>query len=443
MTECHELQFLKKKITLNYKGGNISSDTGLLLFKELDYRLKITDRITNCITDVRDPRYTTHKLKDLITQRFYSCLAGYEDCNDADSLQTEPILMTIANKLQETCGLASQPTLSRLENMVTAKDNQNLFDLLVELFIERYKGKSPETLIIDIDGTDDPAHGAQQMTLFNGYYGQNMYSPLIISAEGHFLDILLRKGNAHTTWGLIPRLKRVMLKIKDIFPDIKLIIRIDGGGASPEVYKFCEENNLYYVIGLIGNKVLINKAAELSKQAEKLFKETGEKQKLFDEFGYQAKSWDKSRMVTVKAEHNAIGPNKRFIVTNMDFLFPKDLYEKCYSQRGKFEQIFDELKNGLNGGRLSCHRFIANQFRLLMAAFQYETVQLFREYCLLETEYLTARVETIRRTFIKIGSRVKITARRVWVECCSSYPYKNLINIILNRIHKIPEFIIV
>jgi hypothetical protein len=444
MTKCHELKIsTKKKITLNFNGGKISSDAGLLLIKEFENKLKITDRMVNCIEDTRDHRYIEHTVKDLINQRLYSWLAGYEDCIDANELRKDQIIKVTADQISTDKDLASQPTLSRFENMVTAKDNLRLQDLLLDMFIERIKSNPPETLTIDIDGTDDPAYGCQQLTLFNGYYGQNMYSPLIISAEGHFLDILLRKGNAHGSWAVIPRLKRIIPKLKKEFPNMEIMIRIDAGGATPKIYEYCENNDLKYVIGLIKNSRLKNEISELSKQAEDKFNETKEKQKFFGEINYQADSWNKSRRVIMKAEHNEKGSNKRFVITNIDNVLPENLYNDYYTPRGNFERIIDDLKNGFNGDKLSCHRFIANQFRLLMAVFQYEIIQLFREYCLNGTELSTSQAETIRRSLIKIGARIKTTVRRIWVECCSSYPFKNLIKIILDRIHNMPEFMFV
>jgi hypothetical protein len=249
MTERHELKFFAKKtVTLNYKGGNISSDAGLLLIKEFDDKLKITKRMANCIKDQRNPSYISHTVKNLVDQRFYSWLAGYEDCNDANELRKDPVLQTINNRA--TTDLASQPTLSRFENMVTPHDNHKLHRLLLDLFIEKIRKNKPKELTIDIDSTDDIAHGHQQLTLFNGYYGENMYSPLIISANGHFLDILLRKGNAHGSWAVIPRLKIIIPRLKKEFPEMEITIRIDAGGATPKIYEYGEEHNLKYVIGL-------------------------------------------------------------------------------------------------------------------------------------------------------------------------------------------------
>lgn len=441
MTKCHQLTFYnKKKLTVNFNGGDISSDAGLLLFREFDRKFKLVERISNCIKDKRSINYTTYSINELITQRFYSWLAGYEDCNDANELRVDPVIKAIANRKRFYGNLASQSTLSRLENSIDMHDIFRLQKLLIDLFIQKYQNNPPEELIIDVDSTDDPTHGAQQLTLFNGYYYQYMYCPLIISCNNHILDALLRKGNAHTSWGVIPRLKFITEKLKETWPEVKIIIRIDAGGATPAIYEYCERQNFNYVIALIRNKVLEKAISEIASFAEILYKETGEKQQIFDEIKYQAESWNKPRRVIMKAEHNRLGSNKRFLVTNMETVPPKIVYQNCYAPRGNFERVFDELKNGLKADRLSCHSFIANQFRLLIAVFLYEFVEYFSENCLKNTEFRNVEPETLRRALIKIGARVKVTIRRLWVECCSSYPYKNLIAIILNRIRNIPDF---
>ncbi|MEW5821631.1 MAG: IS1380 family transposase [Cyanobacteriota bacterium] len=365
MTKCHQLTFYNKKdLTLNFNGGDITSDAGLLPIKEFDNRLKFRERIINLIKEKRDKRYTTHKIDELFNQRFYSILAGYEDCNDAKTLKIAPVLKDVVNKDNFNEDLASQSTLSGLENMVDIHDIFNLQKHLMKLFIESFDNETPKELTIDIDATDINVHGHQQLTLFNGYYKQNMYSPLIISSNGYFLNILLRKGNAHGSWNVIPRLQLVIGEIKKVWPDVNIIIRIDAGGATPEIYKFCEFNEFKYVIGLIKNLNLKKEITKLADQAEKDYKITQEKQQLFGETLYQANSWKHPRRVIMKAEQNEKGSNKRFLVTNIEDVTPENLYKDYYSPRGDFERIIDDLKNGFKAYRLSCHSFIANQFQV-------------------------------------------------------------------------------
>ncbi len=441
MTKCHWLQFYNnRQLTVNFNGGDISSDAGLLLFREFDSKFHLLKRISSCIKDKRSPEKVSYSIKELLTQRFYSWLAGYEDCNDATELRHDPVIKAVVNKNKFNDTLASQPTLSRLENSIDMHDIFRLQKLLVDLFVQKYQNNPPEELIIDVDSTDDPTHGAQQLTLFNGYYYQYMYSPLIISCNNHILDVLLRKGNAHGSWAVIPRLKAIIESIRKIWPDINIIIRIDAAGATPKIYEYCENNNLEYVIGLITNNVLKQLNKENLLFAELAYKEDNVKQKIMDEINYQAESWDKPRRVIMKAEYNSNGANQRFVVTNINKALPRILYDVIYSDRGNFERVIDEIKNGFKADRLSCHSFIANQFRLLIAVFLYEFVEYFSEYCLMKTDLRNVEPETLRRTIIKIGARVKITVRRLWIECCSSYPYQNLIDTILSRIKNIPEF---
>lgn len=441
MTKCHQLSFYNKKdLQFNFNGGDITSDAGLLLIKEFDNKLNLSKRMANCVKDERDINKITYTIEELFNQRIYSWLAGYEDCNDANKLKNDPAIKAIVNRKDFSKPVASQSTLSRLENMVDMKDIFRMQKLLIGVFVESFGDKIPEKLIIDVDGTDDPAHGAQQLTMFNGHYGQNMYRPLIISSNNHILDALLRKGNVHDSRSMITRLQFVIGELKKSWPDVKIIIRIDAGGAVPAIYEFCEFNEFEYVIGLIGNSRLKKESSELSKQAKKEYKKTKIMQQLFGETIYRAEKWDKARRVIMKAKYIEEKSHTRYLVTNLDKnISPENLYKDYYSPRGDFERIIGDLKNGFKGDRLSCHCFIANQFRLLMAVFQYEIIELFRNYCLEGTEYRTAQPETLRRALIKIGARVKETTRKLWVECCSSYPYKKLIDLIIWRIEKIPQ----
>ena len=440
MTNCHFLSFYtKKKLTVNFSGGDITSEGGLLLLKEFENKLKLVKRAVDCIKDKRNPAYTSYTTEELFIQRFYSCLAGYEDCNDAKDLRKDPTIKAVVNRKDFTKDIASQPTLLRLENMIDMKAILALNNFLVTLFLEQHS--EPEELVLDIDGTDIETHGHQQLSLFHGYYGHTMYSPLIISANGHFLNVILRKGSAHGSWGVMPRLQLVIGEIRKKWKEVKITIRIDAGGAKPEVYDFCDLNGYTYAIGLTSNAVLKKKAETLSKEAEVLFNETKTTQELFEKTDYQAASWDISRTVIMKAKHSERGANRRFLVTNMASGTAEEIYKHQYSPRGDFERILDDLKNGFNGDRLSCHSLTANNFRLFLAALQYEVVYYFKKYCLKEPEYNSMQPETLRRMLLKIGARVKVTVRRLWFELSSSYPYKNLIATILSRIKHIPEYV--
>lgn len=441
MTNCHQLTFYNKKdLQFNFEGGDITSDAGLLLIKEFDNKLNLSKRMAACIKDTRDQRKIDYTIEELLNQRIYSGLAGYEDCNDANQLRNDPTIKAVVNKKDINQPVASQPTLSRLENMVSMKDIFKLQKLNIKFFTESFGNKVPEKLIIDIDGTDDPAHGAQQLTMFNGHYGQNMYRPLIISSNDYVLDALLRKGNVHDSRGMIKRLQFVIGELKKAWPKVKIMIRIDAGGAIPEIYEFCEYNEFEYIIGLIGNSRLNKASAKLAEEARKEFDKTNKPQQLYGKTIYQADKWNIARTVIMKVKYSGEKPHSRYLVTNInEIILPEDAYKKHYSPRGDFERIIGDLKNGFSGDRLSCNSFIANQFRLLMAVLQYQIVELFRNYCLKGTEYRTVQPETLRRVLIKIGARVKTTVRKLCFECCSSYPYKKLIEVIFWRINQIPQ----
>ena len=276
--------------------------------------------------------------------------------------------------------LGSQPTLSRLENAITRNDLYRIGECFVDLYIRRNRKRKPKRIILDLDGTDDPTYGDQQLTFFHGYYDQYMYHPLLIydADTGELITAALRAGNRHASYGAVSILKRIIPKLKEAFPKTEIIIRGDAGFAIPDIYEYCEEEGLKYVIGLIRNDVLERMIEALLNKAHEQYTRTGQKQRMFAEGLYQAQSWEKERRVIMKAEWLIQGPNSRFVVTNLSHE-PKELYEFYTERGGTCEVRIDEFKNGLKADRLSCHRFVANQFRLFLHMAAYWLVLRLRE----------------------------------------------------------------
>jgi hypothetical protein len=438
MTQCTtQLTFpwsKKQRLTVDFEGGEITSDAGLLLISQADKSLGLIERLAGCIVDRRDARYSDHDMETLLRQRVYQIVAGYEDCNDGNLLRKDPALKAACDRLLSEIDLASQPTLSRLENSITREDLYRMAEEFLNLYIHRNRKRKPKRIILDMDGTDDPTYGNQQLTFFHGYYDQYMYHPLVIydADTGELITSVLRAGNRHASYGVLSILKRIVPKLKEAFPRAKIIIRGDAGFAIPAIYEYCEEKGLGYVIGLIRNDNLERMIEALMKTAHEQYLDTGQKQRLFSEGLYQAKSWTKQRRVIMKAEWLHQGPNSRFVVTNLP-LETQQVYEFYTERGGTCEVRIDEFKNGLNADRLSCHRFLANQFRLFLHMAAYWLVLRLRE-ALAKTEFSSMQIQQLRLRLLKIGGQVIQTARRLWFRLASGYPWKNIFELAHQRL---------
>jgi hypothetical protein len=441
-TVCHkQLHFgslFGKEVVADFEGGRITSDAGALLFRELDERHGLTEAVAKALDDPRDPSRVTHELRTLLRQRIFSIAMGYEDTNDSTTLRTDPALKASSGRLPETSGdLASQPTLCRFENRVTRRDLRRLGDRLFSVYLRAHPGPR-DVIVIDIDATDDPTHGHQQLSFFHGYYDEHMYHPLLVfdGLTGFPIACVLRAGNTHASHGSVAVLRRIIKRLKRAYPGAQIVLRADAGFAIPSLYRFCEKERIHYVIGLITNDRLRQKGASLLARAENGFREIGTKQRLFGAFWYRAESWTRSRRVIAKAEYTDKGPNQRFVVTDLS-LIPQRIYDDIYVLRGDIENRIKELKLELKADRLSCHRFLPNQFRLYLHVFAYCLFLLMRKH-LKGTELENAQVNTLRIKLIKIGARIRETSRRIWIHLASGYPYGSLFAMLLHRIRTAP-----
>lgn len=421
-----------KEIIADFRGGQITSDAGLLLLLGINQKHRITERISKSLYDQRDQRYTTYELEELISQRLFLIACGYEDCNDANSLRNDLMFKIVSQReIQES--LASQPTLSRLENSVSYRELYRLAEAMLELYLDS-RDPTSKRIILDFDITADEVYGHQQLTFFHGYYGGYVYLPLLVFEGGKLVTAALLPGNA---WGgsyMVRILKRIVQRIRARFPDIEIIIRADAGFATPEVYEYCEQAGIVYLIGLGRNERLEQKNDKLMQWVSWLYRISGDKQRLISSFEYQADSWSKPRRVIAKAEWNEPGGNQRFVVTNDDGE-ANELYDKEYCPRGEeCENRIKELKLDIQADRLSCSDFKANQFRLLMHGFAYCLLELLRFEHLQNTELAKAQMGTIRLKLIKIGAQIVTSCRRVWIHLASGYPLKRLFSLIARQI---------
>lgn len=440
-TVCHkQLSFgslFGKQITGDFEGGRITSDAGGLLLRELDERYGLSEGVSGSLMDSRHPSWVIHELSSLVKQRVFSIALGYDDNNDAATLRSDPALKLTAGRLPEDLlDLASPPTLCRFENRITRKELRRLADWLFELYVKTHPGPR-DLVIIDIDATDDPTHGQQQLSFFHGYYEQHMYHPLFVidGISGFPMACVLRPGNTHASHRAEAVLKRVVNRLNKAYPQAEILLRADAGFAIPGLYRFCERHRIHYVIGLITNERLKAKAADLLARAKQSFQESKEKQRLFSSFHYRAASWHRYRRVIAKVEYTDKGSNQRFVVTNLS-LKPQRVYDEIYVLRGETENRIKELKE-VKVDRLSCHRFLANQFRLYLHTFAYCLIWLLRGH-LKGTELAFAQVATLRLKLLKIGARIRETSRRVWIHMASGYPYQQLFCYVIQNIRAAP-----
>src|SRR3954469_23913667 len=346
----------------------LTSDAGLLPLRQFDERIGLTKQFAAVLDDPRDPELTEHTFLQMVRMRVFGILAGYEDQNDHDALRTDPVFKLIADRSPADDDLASQPTLSRFENQINIPSLKRLRQVFVDQFIASF-AQPPLSLTFDLDAVDDPTHGTQQLTLFHGFYEQYQYLPLVITCaeNDQIVMVSLRHGTAAASLGADDDLEYLATRVRAAWPNVRIHVRGDGGFGNPTMYEVSERLEVTYTYGLSTNAVLQRASEELLAEAVRLWDETHTPQRLFAGFWYRAGSWPVSRFVVVKAEANAQGTNRRFVVTNRAGAsrFLEATYDE-YVLRGESENRNKELKCGLEMDRLSDHRFLANYFRLYL-----------------------------------------------------------------------------
>jgi len=434
----------QKPIVVQSRPQPISGDAGLLPIRQFDHGWGYSQRLAACLIDRRiDP---SHSHEQMVGQRLYGILADYPDCNDHDALRSEPVFKLIAGRQPDDDPLASQPTLCRFENGVTPAELQRLIDFTVDTGVERlqhqHDGQLPDRITLDLDTTDDPCHGAQQLRLFHGYYDQYQYLPLIISepTTQHVFLAWLRPGTLHPTRGADDDLLRVAGRLRAARPDVAIHVRGDADFGLPVMMDCCEKHGFSYTFGLRTNARLKKIAQPLMDKAVRRYERTGEKQRLFMRFSYQADSWPHPRMVVAKAECHAGGTNLRFVVTNLPapgIKQARQVYDD-YIQRGTSEQRMDELKNGLAADRLSCHRFKANFLRLLLHTAAYNLLNALRDHDQVPEALRNAQPATWRTRLIKVAATVTQSCRRIVVTLAGQWPFIDLYHAVSRRAHLTP-----
>jgi len=409
-------------LEVDFLGGRLTSDGGLAWIAAADAALGVTAALAAVIPDWRTRR-GRHDLATLVAQRVYQIACGYEDQDDADALRADPLLKHVCGRLPETgADLASQPTLSRLENAITARTCYRLAVALGEVYLrERERDGVPTRILLDLDGTDDPTYGAQEGTAYHGYFRQHQYFPLLVfdGETNQLVTAVLRRGTVHASHGVVAVLKRIVRAVRTRWPGVTLELRADSGFAIPALYEYCDAEGIAYTIGLVPNPRLEALAAPLLATAQAQQAATGAKVRPAGEAPYQAGSWPHPRRVVYKAEALAQGPNTRFVVTTRTD-DPLAVYD-FYVARGTPEQWIGDFKLACFADRLSCHRFWANQFRLLLHAAAYWLLDTLRRW-LARLGVPRLHLDTLRLRLLKIGGRVRQLATRVRLSLASHHP---------------------
>ena len=408
-----------KNIELNFSGDRISSDGGLLLLRELDSQLSLLSSASNCIHDKRDQRYIDHSVKELLTQRVFQIAAGYEDCNDCNDLREDMVFKMCAGRLpQSDNDLASQPTMSRLENSVTRSDLFRLGKYLVDNFIDSYS-EAPSVIILDCDDTNNDTYGQQELALFNNYYHEYCYMPLHIyeGLSGKLITTILKPGRRNKQINIARLLKKLISYLRVQWPKTKIILRGDSHFASQDFMDWSSaQPDADFITGLTGNTKLHSLARVTIESAEREFKQYQKPVKRYHSFMYKAGSWENHYRVIVKVEVSTMGTNIRYIVTSLTDFRTRDLYEKGYCARGSMELRIKDHKLYLRSDRSSCTKFTANQFRLFLHSMAYILIHTLQKEVLKGSEYANATMKTIQIKIIKTAAWVKEMKTKIKIE---------------------------
>jgi hypothetical protein len=442
MTHCNRetLDFSRlgsQAVVADFQGGRLTSDAGLLLLREVGQRLGLFDALDQAIPDPRWQPTVIHDQKSMLAQRILALAAGYEDLNDHQTLRTDPALQVAVGKApEEEAKLASPPTLCRLENRINRPSLVRGAEVLVDQFIASHL-EPPEHLILDFDATDDTIHGHQDGRHFHAYYDNYCFLPLYVFCGDELLVAYLRPSKIDACKHTRAVLKLLVRRLRAAWPGVKITIRGDSGFCRWRLMRWCDSHGIGYVLGLAKNSVLKRAGRDEIERAERQFRRTGQPQRVFGSFSYRAGTWDRPRRVIVKAEHTAKGTNPRFVVVNVPG-DPQELYEEVYCQRGDMENRIKEQQLDLFADRTSCHRLLANQFRLLLSSAAYVLVQALRRLALGGTDLARAQVGTIRLKLFKVAARVKVSVRRVVFHLASSYPYQGVFREVFARLRAGP-----
>jgi hypothetical protein len=439
MTECKQEAFtfaphFSRRVEAGFTAGQVSSDGGSLLLREVDRKINLLGRLAACFSDGRRPLLVKHQLPQMLAQRLFGLALGYEDLNDHEQLRRDPLLAVLSGKRDLDEPLAGKSTLNRLELVgrtgryhKIGYSAESLDRLLGELFLESHAAP-PTEIVLDLDATDIPLYGHQPERFFHGYYDGYCYLPLYIFAGDQLLCARLRAANQDAAAGAVEEVSRIVTQVRRRWPKTRIVLRADSGFCREELMAWCERNHVGYAFGLARNQRLSKIIGAQMRQARLLHQTTGKAARVFTEFTYRTrKSWSRARRVVAKAEYLDKGENPRFVVTSLtpEQWAARQLYEKFYCARGEMENRIKE-QMCLFADRLSTDEMKGNQLRLYFSALAYTLMEALRRLGLRGTAWAEAQVDTIRLKLLKIGAVVRLSVRRVLLQLNSAYPWRDI-----------------
>jgi hypothetical protein len=430
----------RRTIVADFSGEQISTEGGAVLLRVAEEKTGIVEQFAACFRDHRDPELIEHSVRELVAQRVFGLALGYEDLNDHDALRRDPLLAATVGKLDpENSPLAGKSTLNRLELSTDAAaedrykrielDLAKAADFFVAQFLRSHaqqNGAPPERIVLDLDPSDIPLHGNQEGRFFHGYYREYCYLPLYVYCGEHLLAVRLQTADGDPARYAVEELTRIEGKIRTSWPEVRVVVRADSGFCRDEIFCWCEANDVDYVIGVARNARLEPMVAKELEEARMLHEASKRPERVFKDLEYQTeKTWSRARRVVAKAEWLPNKANPRFVATTFTAkeIPAAVVYEDEYCPRGEMENRIKEQQLYLFGTRASVQTIRGNQIRLYFSAVAYTLVQALRALGLRGTELATARADSIRTKLLKIGARVTVTVRKVWVALSSACPY--------------------
>ena len=413
-----------KSILVDFLGSEISTDGSLILLEKIERKHKLIKNFSKYLPDTRNQKFITYTREDQLKQRVFMMMLGYEDANDVSHLKNDPLFKDVLQG-----DLASQPTISRFENSFDSKSIFRFCNAWVDNYISSLAGR--KSIIIDVDATDDPTHGNQQLSLFNGFYGQFMLNELFFhdGQTGQIILPVLRPGNSHSNKWYVAILKRIIIKIRKVYPKMKITIRTDSGFSCAPFYKLVDDYHLFFTTGIASNNVLKKEVDALEKEIKETYLSKKEKHQEFITYTYQAKSWHKEQQCYAKVESTGKGMNVRHFVSNIKGKTANEIYFDFYVKRGDAsENRIKEVKNMCFSDRLSNHKYCANFIRLFISSLAYEMFLIIKQK-IKKTSFEVAKkwqISSIRTYLLKVGETIKNTKKRIYYHLSKAFVYKDL-----------------